>query len=52
MKCGEAVSNGISPANGTEKNGLTMTLRSVAFATKDALLTDGAAMNIRIDPNL
>ncbi|MFW9874971.1 MAG: pyruvate formate lyase family protein [Candidatus Thorarchaeota archaeon] len=48
---GEAVSNGISPANGTEKNGLTMTLRSVAFATKDALLTDGATMNIRINPS-
>ncbi|MFX1530556.1 MAG: pyruvate formate lyase family protein [Promethearchaeota archaeon] len=49
---GEAVSNGISPANGTEKNGLTMTLRSVALATKDALLTGGASMNIRINPSL
>ncbi|MBA7653136.1 Trans-4-hydroxy-L-proline dehydratase [subsurface metagenome] len=49
---GEAVSNGISPANGTEKNGLTMTLRSVASATKDALLTDGTTMNIRINPSL
>jgi len=49
---GEAVSNGISPANGTEKNGLTMTLQSVAFATKDALLTAGASMNIRISPSL
>ena len=49
---GEAVSNGISPANGTEKNGLTMTLRSVAFATRDALLTDGATMNVRITPSL
>jgi len=49
---GEGVSNGISPANGTEKNGLTMTLRSVAHATKDALLTDGATMNIRINPSL
>ncbi|MFX1454708.1 MAG: glycine radical domain-containing protein, partial [Promethearchaeota archaeon] len=49
---GEAVSNGISPANGTEKNGLTMTLRSVAYATKDALLTGGASMNIRINPSL
>ncbi|MFX1574699.1 MAG: pyruvate formate lyase family protein [Promethearchaeota archaeon] len=49
---GEAVSNGISPANGTEKNGLTMTLRSIAYATKDALLTDGATMNIRINPSL
>ncbi|MFW9987716.1 MAG: pyruvate formate lyase family protein [Candidatus Odinarchaeota archaeon] len=49
---GESVSNGISPANGTEKNGLTMTLQSVALATKDALLTGGASMNIRINPNL
>ncbi|MEJ2251614.1 MAG: pyruvate formate lyase family protein [Candidatus Lokiarchaeota archaeon] len=47
---GEPVSNGMSPANGTEKNGLTMTLRSAAYATKDALLTNGVAMNIRVSP--
>ncbi len=47
---GEAVSNGMSPVNGTENNGLTMTLRSVASATKDALLTNGTAFNIRISP--
>jgi len=49
---GEAVSNGMSPSNGTEKNGLTMTLRSAAHATKDALLTNGTAMNVRISPYL
>ncbi len=49
---GEPVSNGLSPVNGTEKNGLTMTLRSVAFASRDALLTDGVALNVRINPSL
>ncbi len=49
---GEPVSNGLSPVNGTEKNGLTMTLRSVAFASRDALLTDGVALNVRISPSL
>ncbi|MFX1236383.1 MAG: pyruvate formate lyase family protein [Promethearchaeota archaeon] len=49
---GEPVSNGISPVNGTEKNGLTMTLRSAALATKDALLTNGVTFNIRISPSL
>ncbi|MFW9940020.1 MAG: pyruvate formate lyase family protein [Candidatus Thorarchaeota archaeon] len=48
----EAVSNGISPGNGMEKNGLTMTLRSVAYATGEPHLTNGASMNIRINPNL
>ncbi len=47
---GEAVANGMSPVNGTEKNGLTMTLRSVAYATKDALLTNGTTFNIRLSP--
>ncbi|MFX1303048.1 MAG: pyruvate formate lyase family protein [Promethearchaeota archaeon] len=49
---GEPVANGISPANGTEKNGLTMALRSVAYATAEPHLTNGAAMNIRINPSL
>ncbi len=48
---GEAVSNGMSPVNGTEKNGLTMCLQSAAYATKDALLTNGVSFNIRISPN-
>jgi len=48
----EPVANGISPSNGTEKNGLTMTLKSVAYATGEAPLTNGATMNIRINPNL
>lgn len=49
---GEPVANGISPANGTENNGLTMALRSVAYATADPHLTNGASMNIRINPHL
>ena len=48
----QPVSNGLSPVNGTEKNGLTMTLRSVALASRDALLTDGVALNVRINPSL
>jgi len=49
---GEPTANGISPANGTEHNGLTMALRSVALATGEALLTNGVTMNIRISPSL
>ena len=49
---GEPVANGISPSNGMEKNGLTMTLRSVAYATADPHLTNGASFNIRINPHL
>ncbi|MFX1502233.1 MAG: glycine radical domain-containing protein [Promethearchaeota archaeon] len=49
---GEPVSNGVSPVNGTEKNGLTMALRSIAHATREALLTDGVSMNIRINPSM
>ncbi|MFX1567510.1 MAG: pyruvate formate lyase family protein [Promethearchaeota archaeon] len=46
---GEPVSNGMSPSNGTEKNGLTMTLRSVAYATAEPLLTNGTTFNIRLN---
>ncbi|MFX1236895.1 MAG: pyruvate formate lyase family protein, partial [Promethearchaeota archaeon] len=49
---GEPVSNGTSPVNGTEKNGLTMALRSAAHATKDALLTNGVTFNVRISPSM
>ena len=48
---GEPVSNGLSPVNGTENNGLTMVLRSVAEASRDALLTDGVGVNVRINPS-
>jgi formate C-acetyltransferase len=46
---GEAVSNGVSPTNGTEKNGTTATLKSAARNGK-ALLTDGTALNMRLSP--
>ncbi|MFX1593834.1 MAG: pyruvate formate lyase family protein, partial [Promethearchaeota archaeon] len=49
---GEPVANGISPANGTEKNGLTMALRSIAYATAEPLLTNGTTMNIRLNPSI
>ncbi|MFX1597082.1 MAG: glycine radical domain-containing protein, partial [Promethearchaeota archaeon] len=41
----------ISPSNGTEKNGLTMTLRPVAYATAEPLLTNGVTFNIRLNPS-
>ncbi|TKJ24384.1 MAG: hypothetical protein CEE42_11150 [Promethearchaeota archaeon Loki_b31] len=49
---GEPVANGISPANGTETNGLTMALRSVAYATAEPHLTNGASMNVRLNPSI
>ncbi|NVM19644.1 MAG: hypothetical protein HWN80_18220 [Candidatus Lokiarchaeota archaeon] len=49
---GEPVANGISPSNGTEKNGLTMTLKSVAYATAEPHLTNGASFNIRLNPSI
>ena len=49
---GEPVANGISPSNGTEKNGLTMTLRSAAYATAEPHLTNGVTFNIRLNPSL
>ncbi len=47
----QAVSNGISPTNGTEKNGLTMALRSAALASK-ALTTNGVGMNVVLSPTM
>jgi len=49
---GEPVANGISPVNGTEKNGLTMTLRSAAYATAEPHLTNGASFNVRLNPSI
>jgi pyruvate-formate lyase len=45
----EAVSNGISPVNGTEREGMTATLHSVAKACK-AELSGGTALNMTINP--
>ncbi|MFX1479177.1 MAG: glycine radical domain-containing protein, partial [Promethearchaeota archaeon] len=38
--------------NGMEKNGLTMTLNSVAYATAEPHLTNGASFNIRLNPSI
>lgn len=46
---GEAVSNGISPVNGTERQGLTATLHSVAKACRPEL-SGGTALNVTINP--
>lgn len=50
-KRGEPVSNGLSPVNGKDKNGLTMALRSAATAGKP-LITNGVAMNTRLSPSV
>ncbi len=49
-KAGEAVSNGISPANGTEVNGLTAALRSVAKVSEPKF-SGGTALNVTINPS-
>ncbi len=48
---GDPVSNGISPANGTEMNGPTAVLRSAAHAA-GSNLSDGTALNMRFSPAL
>jgi formate C-acetyltransferase len=47
----EVVSNGISPANGTEKSGMTAVFHSAARAGK-AYLSDGTALNLNLSPGL
>ncbi len=48
-KAGEAVSNGISPSNGTETRGLTETFRSVAKISEPNF-SGGTALNVTINP--
>ncbi len=48
-KAGEAVSNGISPTNGTETRGLTETFRSVAKISEPKF-SGGTALNVTINP--
>lgn len=48
---GEPVSNGISPANGTERKGPTAVMKSAAAACCPPL-SDGSALNIRLSPGL
>lgn len=48
-KASEAVSNGISPANGTETRGLTETFRSVAKVSEPKF-SGGTALNVTINP--
>lgn len=50
-RAGEPVSNGISPVNGTEREGPTAVLQSAARAG-GALLSDGTALNLRLSPSL
>lgn len=48
-QAGEAISNGISPVNGTEAQGATATLSSVAKACKPKF-SGGTALNMTINP--
>ncbi len=48
-KAGEAVSNGISPSNGTESQGMTTALRSVAKVSEPKF-SGGTALNVTINP--
>jgi pyruvate formate-lyase/glycerol dehydratase family glycyl radical enzyme len=50
-KAGAAVSNGISPVNGTESCGPTAVMQSAASAG-GVLLSDGTALNLRLSPAL
>jgi formate C-acetyltransferase len=50
-KAGAAVSNGISPVNGTESGGPTAVMQSAASAG-GVLLSDGTALNLRLSPAL
>lgn len=49
-KAGEAVSNGISPANGTETQGMTAALRSVAKVSEPRF-SGGTALNMTVNPS-
>lgn len=49
-KAGEAVSNGISPANGTETQGMTATLQSVAKISEPHF-SGGTALNMTLNPS-
>ncbi len=46
---GETIANGMSPANGTEKNGMTGVLHSAAAASL-ASLSSGTAVNMVLNP--
>lgn len=50
-RAGEPVSDGVSPAHGTERNGLTAVLRSAASAGK-ALVSDGTTLTLHLSPSL
>ena len=48
-RAGEPVANGISPANSTEKNGMTAALRSAA-AVSAVPMSNGSSLNLNINP--
>ncbi|MCX5757851.1 MAG: hypothetical protein NTU83_04980, partial [Candidatus Hydrogenedentes bacterium] len=50
-RAGEPVSNSFSPATGSEKNGPTAALRSIA-KNDNTLIANGCAVNVRLLPDL
>ena len=50
-RAGEPVSNGISPANGSERHGPTAMLRSVS-KIDHSLISNGCALNIKLNPSM
>ena len=50
-RAGEPITDGISPAHGTEMNGLTAVLHSAAAAGK-ALVSDGSTLTLTLSPGL
>ncbi len=47
---GTPVSNGMSPSNGAERNGMTAAFRSAA-AVCEPVMSDGAALNMNLNPS-
>jgi formate C-acetyltransferase len=50
-RAGEPVSNSFSPANGSERNGLTAMLQSVA-KIDHRLISNGCALNVKLQPSM
>jgi formate C-acetyltransferase len=50
-RAGEPITDGISPAHGTELNGLTAVMHSAASAAK-ALVSDGSTLTLNLAPGL
>ena len=50
-RAGEPVSNSFSPSNGSEREGPTAALRSVAF-TNPSQISNGCSVNMKLSPHM